>query len=117
VPWCFREFTDRKVTLGVEQWPACMGDGYAFGVVSPDAAAVRLQLSDRKTVDPKLFDRPRGSHVRARFFGAALPETTTVRSAEAVDAAGTVLAARSLSDDADCRVSLGVGAFRGEMEP
>jgi hypothetical protein len=101
-PWCFSEFADRRVTLGVQQWPACVGDGYAVGVVSLDAAAVHLRLSDGTTVDAKLFDRPRGSRVQARFFLAALRETASVRSAQAVDSAGTVLATRRTGDESVC---------------
>jgi hypothetical protein len=89
---CFSKFAERRVTLGLQQWLACDRDAYFFGVVSPTAAAVRLVLVDGTSVDADVYDRPRGSHLRARLFAAALPGGTDVRAAQSFDAAGALLA-------------------------
>jgi len=95
---CFRAFAERRITLGVRQWPPCAGDPYFFGVVSMAAASVRLLQADGATTDAFLYDRPRGSRVRARFFAAAQPGLGVVRSVQALDGAGMVLAERRVVD-------------------
>jgi hypothetical protein len=95
---CFRTFAERKITLGVRQWPHCAGDPYFFGVASPAAAAVRLVLADGTSADAVLYERPRGSRVRARFFVAAHPGGVVV-SVRALGASGGVLAERTVSDE------------------
>jgi hypothetical protein len=92
--WCFRRFAEHGVTLGVQQWPPCLGDPYFFGVVSPAAASVRLMLADGTSTEAVLYDRPRGSHLRARFFAAAQPGSGVVRSLQALGQGGGVLAER-----------------------
>ena len=99
--WCFPEFAERRVTLGVQQWPACAEDGYVLGVVTAAAATVRLRLSDGTTAVARLYDPPRASRVRARYFIAALAGTTIVRSVQALDSAGAVLATRRASEDSE----------------
>jgi hypothetical protein len=96
---CFHEFIDRRVTLGVRQVAGCDDDAFVFGVVSRAAAAVRVQLADGSTVDAKLYDKPRGSRVRARYFAVALPERTVVSFVRSFDAGGAPLARHSLEDE------------------
>ncbi len=95
---CFRSLAERKITLGVRQWPHCAGDPYFFGVASPAAAAVRLVLADATSAEAVLYDRPRGSLVRARFFAAAHPGGVVV-SVQALDASDGVLAERTVRDE------------------
>jgi hypothetical protein len=99
--WCFSQFAERRVTLGVEQSPECDGDLYLFGVVSAAAATVRLALADGTSVDANRYEAPRGSRIRPRFFAAALPEGSAVRSVQALDDAGGVLAERRVPDYSD----------------
>ena len=95
---CFRTFAERKVTLGVRQWPPCAGDPYFFGVVSPAATSVRLTLADDTSTEAVFYDRPRGSRLQARFFAAAQPAGGVVRSVQALNAAGALLAERRVLD-------------------
>jgi hypothetical protein len=85
---CFDAFSDRRVTLGVRLFSPCHDDVLVFGVVSPRAVSVRVLLEDGSAVDAQLFDAPRGSAVRARYFVAALPEGTLPDAVESLDAAG-----------------------------
>jgi hypothetical protein len=101
-PWCFQELAERRITLAVQQWPpGCAEDGYVIGVVTPAAASVRLLMASGTTVDARLFDAPRASQLRGRFFIAALAGATIARSVQALDSAGTVLATRRASGDSD----------------
>jgi hypothetical protein len=96
--WCFRRFAERKVTLGVQQWPPCIGDAYFFGIVSPSATSVRLMLADGTSTESVLYDRPRGSRLRARFFAAPQPAGGVVHSVQALDGAGALIAERRVPD-------------------
>jgi hypothetical protein len=98
--WCFKPLAKGRVSLRLEEWLGCSRDRYFVGVVSLAAATVRLVLADGTRVDTRLFDRPRGSRLKARYFVAVLPENSAVRSVEALDAAGGVLAARHVEDEA-----------------
>lgn len=95
---CFRTFAERTVTLVVQQWPPCIGDAYFFGIVSPSATSVRLMLADGTSTVSVLYDRPRGSRLRARFFAAPQPAGGVVRSVQALDAAGALIAERRVPD-------------------
>ena len=95
---CFETFADRAVTLDVDHWAPCTTDVYFFGVAAPSATVVRLTLADGTAVETNIYDRPAGSLVRARFFAAALPARTLVRSVEALDAAGASLGLERVRD-------------------
>jgi hypothetical protein len=99
---CFSRFAERRVTLGLQQWLECDRDAYFFGVVSTAAAAVRLVLADGTSVDAKVYDRPRGSRLRARLFAAALLRGTDVSAAQSFDASGALLAERRAPEPARC---------------
>lgn len=96
--WCFARFAERSVTLGVQQWETCDGNGYFFGVASPRATDVRVVLADGTSTRANLYDPPQGSDLRARFFADALPGVTEVRSVRSLDAAGAVLAERRVPE-------------------
>jgi hypothetical protein len=98
--WCFQPLAKGNVSLRLEEWVGCSRDRYFVGVVSPAAATVRLVLADGTRVDPRLFERPRGSRLKARYFITVLPENSAARSVEALDAAGGVLVARDVEDQA-----------------
>jgi hypothetical protein len=98
--WCFKLLARGRASLRLEEWVGCSRDRYFVGVVSTAAATVRLVLADGSRVDTRLFDRPRGSRLKARYFIAVLPEKSAARSVEALDAAGGVLAARPVGDEA-----------------
>jgi hypothetical protein len=100
-PWCFAQFAERRVTLAAQRWPACGEDGYVIGVVTPAATTVRLLMADGTTADARVLDAPRASRVRAGYFIAALAGATMVRTVQALDSAGTVLATRRASDDSE----------------
>jgi hypothetical protein len=95
---CFAQFADRPVTLAAEMLAPCGQDVVVFGVVSRSAASVRLTTSAGASVEARLFDRPAGSRVRARYFVAALAEGTQIIAVESFDAAGASL--RRVSADA-----------------
>jgi hypothetical protein len=98
--WCFKPLAKGRVSLRVEEWVGCSRDRYFVGVVSPAAATVRLVLADGTRVDARLFDRPRGSRLKARHFITVLPENSAARSVEALDAEGAVRAARRVEEQA-----------------
>jgi hypothetical protein len=98
--WCFKPLPKGRVSLRLEEWVGCSRDRYFVGVVNPAAATVRLVLADGTRMDTRLFDRPRGSPLKARYFIAVLPENSAARSVEALDATGGVLAARQVGDEA-----------------
>lgn len=98
--WCFKPLAKGRVSLRLEEWVGCSRDRYFVGVVSPVATTVRLVLADGTGVDARLFDRPRGSRLKARYFITVLPENTAARSIEALDAEGAVRAARRVDDQA-----------------
>lgn len=88
---CFAQFADRPVTLAAEQLAPCERDAIVFGVVSLAAAAVRVTTADGAISDATLYERPRGTRVRARYFVAVFPKDTEVTAIESVDATGRSL--------------------------
>jgi hypothetical protein len=98
--WCFKSLAKGRVSLRLEEWVGCSRDRYFIGVVSPTAATIRLVLADGTRVDSRLFDSPRGSRLKARYFITVLPENSAARSVEALDADGGVLVARRVEDQA-----------------
>jgi hypothetical protein len=100
---CFARFADRPVTLAAaDMLGPCGQDLIVFGVVSRSAASVRLTTSIGATVEARLFDRPAGSRVKARYFVAALAEGTEVTTVESLDAEGARLRRVSADSGALC---------------
>ncbi len=96
---CFSEFSERSVTLGAQAFAPCRRDILVFGVVSREAAAVRVRVADGSTVDARLYDAPKRSRVRARYFALALPGGTAVTLVQSLDADGGSLLRRSLEGE------------------
>jgi hypothetical protein len=97
---CFEQFSERPITLGVEEFGVCGRDLFVLGVVGRRAASVRVVTAGGEVVEAKLYDPADGSRVRGRYFVAALPEDTLLSRVESLDAGGTILARRSIEDQA-----------------
>jgi hypothetical protein len=97
---CFVQFSERPITLGVEEFGVCGRDLFVLGVVSRRAASVRGLTAAGEVFEARLHDPASGSRVRGRYFVAALPEDTHLSRVESLDAAGNTLARRSIEDQA-----------------
>ena len=80
---CFFELFGRRTGFGVRKFAPCDNDLFVFGVAARAWRAVRVLLADGTRVDAALHEPPRASHVRQRYFVAALPEGTDARAVEA----------------------------------
>ena len=95
---CFMEFSERPITLGVEEFGVCGRDLFVLGVVSRRAASVRVVTAAGEVIEAKRYDPADGSRVRGRYFVAALAEDTLLSRVESLDADGNTLARRSIDD-------------------
>jgi hypothetical protein len=97
---CFGEFSERPITLGVEEFGVCGRDLFVLGVVSRRAASVRVVTAGGEAFEAKLYDPASESRVRGRYFVAALPEDRLLSRVESLDAGGHTLARRAIEDQA-----------------
>ena len=95
---CFDEFSERPITLGVEEFSVCGShDVFVFGVASRRTVTVRVLTAAGDVFDAKLYGPASGSRVRGRYFVAALPAGTELSYVEGLDAEGNSVR-RRLSD-------------------
>jgi hypothetical protein len=94
---CFPDDSEAEAKLSVMVTaPSCSGDTFVLGPVARSAASVTVMLQDGTAAEAKLYRRPRGSRVRARYYLAVLPGIASVRRVEARDAAGRLIGRKSM---------------------
>jgi hypothetical protein len=86
----YDDFSEREATLRVEH--ETLADRFVFGVAGRSTTSVRVRLADGSIEFADLFERPRGSRVRASYFMLALPRRGPAAvGVRAVDAAGNTV--------------------------
>lgn len=85
---CFFEFFTRRATLGARAFAPCDEDVHVFGVATRRWERARVLLTGGGAIDAALYEPPRRSEVRERYFAAVLPQGTEVAAVEVIDASG-----------------------------
>lgn len=93
---CFDGLAEREATLAVDAFREGAGTSYVVGVVARAATAVRVRLGDGTVQQASIYERPRGSRVRASYFVLPLPRGSEVAGARAVAADGRTIHRRRL---------------------